>query len=150
MKARTTISSMLALGLVIALGDRAHASTFPFWCRGPLKIELRDRTDELGYVRISFQRTSSAAGSQGQNVAAGQCAWVDRAVSSSEPAVVRSVAWRASNDLFGASGDYLFAVEASLLAQALTTDRYLIKFKAVDNQGGFLMSHDDFVLVPVP
>jgi len=151
MNARTIIWIMAALGLVLVLSGRAHADTYPFWCRGPLRIELRDRSDEVGYVRISFQKTATGAGSQGQNVTAGKCAWVDRGVSSGEPGVIRTVAWRVSNDLFGASGDYLFAVEASLLAQALTTDRYLIKFKAVDNQGNsYLMSHDDFVLVPVP
>ena len=76
----------IVAGAFLAVGVAEAATTYPLKCRpGPqtsLNISVR------GEIRFGFQRSSGPAGQNGQNLRPGECAWVDRAVGSNEPAVV--------------------------------------------------------------
>ncbi len=77
-------------GLLVAVGTAASsataAQTYPLKCRPGSATALV--LSVSGDFRFSFVRASQGAGVNGQHLAPGQCAWVDRSVGPNEPAVV--------------------------------------------------------------
>lgn len=62
------------------------SNTFAFrmMCRGPLEVVAKVEQINFGPVAI-FKKNATSSGAQGERLAKGTCAWLDRRISTAEP-----------------------------------------------------------------
>ncbi len=91
-----TLGSLTVLGLVLATlspsikarpeSPNAQGSSFPLLCRGPFGIEAQyDRANGAYKFVVVLRPNTTRAGANGELLAAGRSAFIDRPLSSSEP-----------------------------------------------------------------
>lgn len=112
---------LLASGSALALEP-----SYPMVCRGPIPY-----TQDGTWIELQIQRGTGPAGSRGENLAPGFCAFLDRGIQDSEPNALefrRSVASGPPSDPAAQSDNALFTADhaASLvsLVPALRSNGY--------------------------
>lgn len=81
----------------LSLSASALQTSYPLLCRGPLTLSIAG-----GEFLADFNRTAAGAGTTGEALKAGECAWMDRAVAPAEP-----------NRIFVPVGDFGLPVSAT-------------------------------------
>lgn len=125
------MSKILVAGLVLMSMSVFGQETFVLKCRpGPqTALNLNLGNNEL---RFGFNKTNGPAGANGEHLQPGQCAFLDRAVSAGEPAMVGAKVGPnfrigamvpvKSNNSFKA---YMYAQNQAWVMQFATTDTIL-------------------------
>jgi hypothetical protein len=85
------VLAAVAFPLSDAFAVTCTSGFYPFYCRGRIAIEqIPDANFAL--ISFTFVKHTGAAGSTGQNLPNGTCAWGDRGLYASEPAAMQ-ITW---------------------------------------------------------
>lgn len=77
---------LLLCFLMVSTAFAQNDNTFRLICRGGYNYSQADHID--GFPSINFTKAPKAAGEDGASLQPGQCAWVDRPVSATEPSKI--------------------------------------------------------------